>query len=94
MHEGEKDGVEFWLWFKIKYESAAKLDPLRIFYAENIWSFKLRSTGSIHDYIEQFQGMAIMWQEIDATMQPEHRLVTQMFDQIEVPLFSGPCESI
>ena len=31
MHEGDKDGVELWSWIKLKYESAAKLDPLRRF---------------------------------------------------------------
>ena len=27
-------------------------------------------------------------------MQPEHKLVTQMVEQIKDPLFTGPCESI
>ena len=31
MHEGDKDGVALLLWMKIKYKSAAKLDPLRIY---------------------------------------------------------------
>ena len=30
MHEVEKDGVDLWLWLKIKYESAATLYPLSI----------------------------------------------------------------
>ena len=29
IHEGDKDGVDFWSWLKVRYESAAKLDPLR-----------------------------------------------------------------
>ena len=29
MNEGDKDGVELLLWMKIKYESSARLDPLR-----------------------------------------------------------------
>ena len=60
MHEGEKDGVDLWLWLKIKYESAAKLGPLRIYYADKIWLLKLRSNGSLHDYIDRFQGLAII----------------------------------
>ena len=49
MHEGDKDGVEILLWIKIKYESAAKIDPLKVFYADKIRSFKLRSNGSLHN---------------------------------------------
>ena len=93
MHEGEKDGVDLWLWLKIKYESAAKLDPLRLYYAEKIRSLKLRSNGSTQDYIDRFQGLEILRRAIDTTVQPEHRLVTQMVEQIEDPLFSGPCKS-
>ena len=94
MHEGEKDGVELGLWMRIKYDSAAKMDPLRIFYAERIISIKLRSNGSLHDYIDRLQGLEILWREIYPTVQLEHRIVTQMVEQIEDPLFSGPCESI
>ena len=60
MHEVEKDGVDLWLWLKIKYESAATLYPFRIYYAEKISSLKLRSNGSLHDYIDWFQGLAIL----------------------------------
>ena len=94
MHEGKKDGVDLWLWLKVKYESAAISDPLRIYYAEKIGSLKLRDNGSLHNYIDRFQGLAILWRAIDMTVQPEYRLVTQMFEQIEGPLSSGPCESI
>ena len=52
MHEGEKDGVDLWLWLKVKYESAAISDPLRIYYAEKIRSLKLRANGSLHNYID------------------------------------------
>ena len=31
MHEGDKDVVALLLWIEIKYESAAKLDTLRIY---------------------------------------------------------------
>ena len=90
----EKDGAELWLWMRIKYESAAKLDPLRIFYAENIILLKLRYNGSLNNYIDRFQVLAILWREIYPTVQPEHRLVTQIVEQIKDPLFSGPCNSI
>ena len=35
-----------------------------------------------------------MWIEINTTVQLEYRLVTQMFEHIEDPFFSGLCESI
>ena len=57
MHEGEKDGVDLWLWIKVKYESADISDPLRIYYAEKIRSLKLRANGSLHNYIDRFQGL-------------------------------------
>ena len=60
MHKDDKDGVELLLWMKIKYESAAKLDPLRVFYADNTGSLKLRANCSLHDYIDRFQGLAIL----------------------------------
>ena len=57
-------------------------------------SLKLRANGSLHDYIDGFQGLAILWREIDPSVQAEEKLVTQMVDQIEDPLFTGLCESI
>ena len=51
MHEGNKKGVDLWYWLKIRYESAVKLDPLRRFYAEKIRLLKLKSDGSLGDYI-------------------------------------------
>ena len=78
MHEGEKDGVDLWLCLKVKYESAAISDPLRIYYAEKIRSLKLRANGSLHNYIDQLQGLAILWQTINMTVQTEYMFVTQM----------------
>ena len=71
MHKYDKDGVDILLWMKIKYESAAKLDPLMVFYADNIRLFKLRANGSLHEYIDRFQGLAILWREIDPAVQLE-----------------------
>ena len=61
MHEGEKDGVDLLLWMKIKYESEAKIDPLKKFYQDRLRSLKLRVNGSLHDYIDILQGLAILW---------------------------------
>ena len=91
MHEGNKDGVDLWYWLKVRYDSAAKLDPLRSFYGDKISSLKLNSNGSLVGYIERLQGLEIMWREIDMNVQPEYRLVTQMVEHIEDPLFSGTC---
>ena len=57
MHEGNKDGVDLWSWLKLKYESAAKLDPLMRFYGEKIRSLNLKSGGLLGDYIKPFQGL-------------------------------------
>ena len=65
MNEGDKDGVAVLLWMKIKYKSADTLDPLRIYYSDNMRSLKPRANGSLHDYIDRFQGLAILWREID-----------------------------
>ena len=46
------------------------------------------------EYIDQFQGLEILWKEIDYIVEPEDRLVTQMVKYIEYPFLSGPCESI
>ena len=79
---------------KIKYESEAKIDPLNSYYHDKLRSLKLRVNGSLHDYIDKFQGLAILWREINPSIQAEEKLVTQLVSQIEDPLFSGPCESI
>ena len=69
MNKGDKNGVKLLIWMKIKYESAAKLDPLRFFYADKIRLLKLRANGSLHYYIDHFQGLAILWREIDPEVQ-------------------------
>ena len=65
MHEGEKDGVSLLLWMKIKYDYEAKIDPLKQFYSGKLRSLKLRVNGSLQDYIDRLQGLAILWREID-----------------------------
>ena len=94
IYEGNKDGMDLWSWIKFRYENAAKLDPLRRFYGDKIRQLKLKYDGSLGDYIKQFQGLEILWREIDTQFKPEYRLVTQMVEHIEYPLFSGPYASI
>ena len=62
MNEGNIDGIRLWSWLKVRYESASKLYPLRSFYWENIRSLKLKAGGSLVKYIDQFQGLEIIWQ--------------------------------
>ena len=69
MNQGDKDGVDLWSWLKVKYESAAKLDPLRHFYWEKIRLLKLKSGGSLGNYIKRFHGMEILWRETENTVQ-------------------------
>ena len=94
MNEWNKDGVDLWYWLKVRYESAYKLDSLRRLYGDKIRSLKLKYGGFLGNYIGQFQELDILWREIDTDVQPEYMFVTQMVEQIEDPLFSGPCESI
>ena len=94
MHEGNKNSVELWSWLKVIYYSASKLDTPRRLYGENIRLLKINHDGYLGDYIKRFLGLAILWQEIDTNFEPEYRLVTQMVEHIEYPLFSGPCDSI
>ena len=53
-----------------------------------------KTTEKVSHYIEQSQDLEIPWREIDTNVQPYYRLVTQMVEHIEDPLFYGPCESI
>ena len=94
MHEGEKDGVSLLLWMKIKYKSETNIDPLKQLYSDKLRSLKIRVNGSLHDYIDIFQVLAILYREIYPTIQAEEKLVTQLVDHIEYPLFSGSCDSI
>ena len=70
------------------------MDSLRHFYGEKIRSLKLKSDGFLVEYIDQFQGLAIIWQEICQSIESKYRLVTQMVEQIEDYIFSGPCKCI
>ena len=94
IHEGNKEGVDLWSWLKVRYVSADKLDPLRRLYGEKIRLLNIKSIGSLGDYIKQFQGLSILWREINTNIQPEYRLVTQMVEYIGDPLFYGTCEII
>ena len=94
MQEENMYGIRLWYWLKVIYESATKLDPIRRLYGEKIWFLKLKSGGSLDEYIDNFQGFSIFHWEIGETVDPEDKLVTQMVEHIEDPLLSVPCESI
>ena len=88
------DGICLWYWLKVRYESAVKFDPMKRLYGEKIWLLKLKAGGSLVEYIVRFQGLAILWQWIDYSIEPEDRLVTQMAKQTEDPLLCDPYEII
>ena len=90
MHEGGTCGVTLLLWMKVKHKSEAKIDPLNSYYHDKLGGLKLCVNGSLHDYIDRFQGLAILWREINPLIQPEEKLVTQLVSQIEDPLFLDP----
>ena len=52
--------MDLWYWLKVIYESAAKLDPLRRLYGENIRLLNIKSGGLLGNYIDKFQGLGIM----------------------------------
>ena len=70
MHEGNKYGVDLWFWLKVRYDIMDKLDSLRRLYGEKIRSLKLNFGGLFDNYIKQFQGLAILWREINANVDP------------------------
>ena len=94
MQEGSMSCIRLWSWLKVIYESAVKLDPLRRLYREKIWSLRLKAGGLLLEYIYNFQGLAILRQEIYKNVEPEDDIGTDMVEHIEDPLFSGPFYSI
>ena len=52
MHERNMDVIRLWYWIKVRCESAARLDPLRRLYGEEIRSLNLKAGGSLIKYIE------------------------------------------
>ena len=72
----------------------AKLDPLRQFYLEKIGLLKLNASGSLVEYIDQFQGLTIFWREIYKTVELEDSLVTQMVEHIEDSLYYDSCKNV
>ena len=55
---------------------------------------KLNASGSLVEYIDQFQGLTIFWREIYKTFELEDRLVTQMVEHIEDSLYYDPCKNV
>ena len=55
---------------------------LKTLYREKISSHKLKADGLLVKYIHQFQGLEILWREIDKYVEPEDMLVTQMAEQV------------
>ena len=74
--------MDLWSWIKVRYDSSAKLYPIRRFYGDKIRSLKLKYGVSLVNYINLFQVLAVMWREIEMTIEPEYRLVAQMVEHI------------
>ena len=94
MLEGNMKDIFLWFRLKVRYESAAKLDPLKRLYRNNSWSLKLNAGVLLVEYIDQFQGLAILKEEIDKTAKHEDDPITQMVEHIEDPLFYSTYKSI
>ena len=54
MLEGNINVIRIWLWLKVRYESAAKLEPLKRLCRENIIFLRLKVGGLLFEYIDFF----------------------------------------
>ena len=81
------DGIRLWYWLKVRYESAAKMYPIKLLYREKIYSLMREAGGSLVKYIHQFQVLEILWREIYQSVEPKFQLVIQMVEQIGGPIF-------
>ena len=50
MRKGVTDGISVWGWLEVRYETAAKLEPLCNFFRGDIWSLNLMVNGSLIDF--------------------------------------------
>ena len=74
---------------KVRYEIAAKLEPLCHLYRDNNGSLKTKVNGLFIIFVYLFQGLAIIWQYIDRSAYTKENLVIKMVKNIEYPLFSS-----
>ena len=66
MGKGVMDCIRVWGWLKVRYENEAKLEPLCHFFRVNIWSINMMVNGLLIGFVDQFQGLEILQQEIDS----------------------------
>ena len=88
------DCISVWVWLKVRYENEAKLEPLCHFFRGDIWLLNMMVNGLLIGFVDQFQGLEILQQEIDSNAESGYQLVFKMVKHIEDPLFSGPCKNI
>ena len=88
------NGIHIWGLLKVRYETAAKLEPLCNLFRGNIWSLNMMVNGQLIGFVDWFLVLAIMQQEIDSNADYEDKLVIKMAKHIEYPLFSGPCKNM
>ena len=69
------DSISIWGWMKVRYDTSAKLEPLCNLFRGNICSINLMVNGSLIGFVDQFQGLEIMQQEIDSNAESEDQLV-------------------
>ena len=64
-------GISLWGWMKVRYQSAAKLEPLCHFYVNKSRLIKLKVNGLLVGLVEWFQGFSIIQLETDSNTESE-----------------------
>ena len=62
----------------VRYESVSsgdKLDRIKRFYREKITSLELKANRFLVGFVDRFQGLVILHQEIDNSSYPEEHIV-------------------
>ena len=54
------NGISIWGLLKVRYEDAAKLEPLCNLFRGNIWSLNMVVNGSLIGFVDLFQGFSIL----------------------------------
>ena len=79
---------------KDRYDIVAKFEPLCWVYGDSIKSIKLKVNGFLVNFIDCFQALEMLQQEIYSNAEHEYQIVMQIIEHIEDQIFSSPCKTI
>ena len=69
------DKISLWVWLKVRYKTAAKLEPLFNFLKGNMRSLNLMVNRLLIVFVDPFQILEILKQEIDGNADYEDHIV-------------------